>query len=95
MIVLILLSFDSKILYIKRKEGVFMNPNPTWQEELLDTADALEEELLLLTLLCGAALSPSPPASAAVRARCLSRLRDYLEQHTWELRLLLRAPLSV
>ena len=38
-----------------------MNPNPTWQKELLDTAEALEEEALLLTLLCGAALSSSPP----------------------------------
>ena len=68
-----------------------MNPNPTWQEELLDTADALEEELLLLTLLCGAALSPSPPASAAVRARCLGRLLDYLEQHTFDLRILVQS----
>ena len=37
---------------------MLMNPNPTWQEELLETADALEEEALLLTLLCGASLSP-------------------------------------
>ena len=70
------------------KEGMFMNANPTWQEELLETADALEEETLLLTLLCGTARSPSPPASDAIRTRCFHRLRDYLEQHTFDLRIL-------
>ena len=65
-----------------------MNANPSWQEELLETADALEEEALLLTLLCGASLSPSPPASEVIRTRCFHRLRDYLEQHTFDLRIL-------
>ena len=68
-----------------------MNPNPTWQEELLDTAEALEEEALLLTLLCGAALSSSPPSSDAVRTRCFHRLRDYMEQHTFDLRTLVQS----
>lgn len=61
-----------------------MNANPSWQEELLETADALEEE----ALLCGASLSPSPPVSEAIRTRCFHRLRDYLEQHTFDLRIL-------
>ena len=65
-----------------------MNANPSWQEELLETADALEEEALLLTLLCSASLSPSPPASETIRTRCLNRVRDYLEQHTFDLRIL-------
>ena len=68
-----------------------MNPNPTWQEELLETADALEEEALLLTLLCSAALSPSPPSSDTIRTRCFHRLRDYLEQHTFDLRILAKS----
>ena len=68
-----------------------MNSNPTWQEELLDTADALEEDILLLSLLCGTSSSRD---SAELRQRCLSRIQDYLDQHTWELRLLVRASLQ-
>ena len=54
----------------------------------METADALEEEVLLLTLLCGASLSPSSPATEAIRTRCFHRLQDYLEQHTFDLRIL-------
>ena len=62
-----------------------------WCDDLLDTADALEEEALLLTLLCDASLASSLHASDDIRTRCFQRLRDYLEQHTFDLRTLVRA----
>ena len=61
-----------------------------WCKELSDATESLEEEGLLLALLCVECCAPSPRGSVEVRLRCLERLEDYREQHLEELRCLVR-----
>ena len=67
-----------------------MTDYASWCQELYDALEGLEEEGLLLALLCVECCAPSPRGSAEVRLRCLDRLEDYREQHLGELRSLVR-----
>ena len=49
----------------------------SWCKELSDATESLEEEGLLLALLCVECCAPSPRGSVEVRLRCLERLEDY------------------
>ncbi len=57
-----------------------------WNQQFTALSEALEEDILLLALLCQG--SPAQPIPQEVQARCLYRLWDYCGQHLRELQFL-------
>ena len=66
-----------------------MDADASRQEELVDISLSLEEEALILSLF-GQSIAEETGVSAPkeVQARLLYRLRDYLNQHATDLKLL-------